>query len=81
MVGHAFGRLDRGDIGVHQNGLDSLFPQGLEGLRATIVKFTGLADFQRTRPQDENFLHHSLEMNSSNKNSVSTGPPDASGWN
>ena len=81
LVGHPFGGLHRRDVRIHEHCPDALFPQGLEGLRAAVVEFSGLADLQRARAQDENFPDHSREMNSSNRNSVSTGPPEASGWN
>ena len=55
MVGHAFGSLDRGDIGVHQNRLDALFPQGLEGLRAAVVELARLPDLQGAGAQQEHF--------------------------
>ena len=45
-VGHALGRLDGGDIGVDQNGLNAFFLESLESLRTRIVKFASLTDFE-----------------------------------
>ena len=81
FVRHALGSLDGSDVGVHEHGPDALLSEGLQGLGTTIVEFAGLADFQRARAKDKHFPDHSREMKSSNRNSVSTGPPDASGWN
>ena len=81
LVGHAFRGLDRRDVGVHEDGPDAFLAQGLEGLRTAVVEFSGLADLQRARAQDEHFPDHSRDRKSSNRNSVSTGPPEASGWN
>ena len=45
-VGHALGRLDGGNIGVDQNGLNAFFLESLESLRTRIVKFASLTDFE-----------------------------------
>ena len=49
LVGNALRGLDGCDVGVHQHTLDALLAQGFQGLRARVVKFTCLSDFQCTR--------------------------------
>ena len=56
LVGHALGGLDGGDVGVDQDGLYLLLLEGLQRLRARVVKLTRLTDGQTTRAQDENLL-------------------------
>ena len=53
LVGDALGGLHRGHVGVDQDGLYSLFPQGLEGLGAGIVELSGLAYLERARAEKE----------------------------
>ena len=47
-VGH-----DGGGVAVDQNDLVALFPQGLAGLHAGVVKLAGLTDDDGTGPDDE----------------------------
>ena len=42
LVGKAGARLDGGDVGVDEDGLNVLLLQGLDGLRPTVVELTGL---------------------------------------
>ena len=51
-VGHALARLDRRDVGVDQDDLNALLLQRLDGLRARVVEFTGLADGQTAAAVD-----------------------------
>ena len=51
-VGH-----DRGRVRVDQNDPVTLFPEGLAGLRARIIKLAGLPDDDRTRADDENRMN------------------------
>ena len=44
LVCHANGRLDGGNIWIDENGGDALLLQSLKGLRARVIKFTGLTD-------------------------------------
>ena len=46
-VCHALGRLNGGNIGVNQDGLNAFFLEGLECLRTRIVKFAGLTYLER----------------------------------
>ena len=57
LVSHSLGGLYRGNIGINQNGLDSLFLQGFEGLRTGVVKFTSLANLQCARAQEQHLLY------------------------
>ena len=57
VVGHAFRSLHRGDVGIDQYCLYALFTEGLEGLRARIVEFTGLADLQCPGAEQKHFLY------------------------
>ena len=47
-IGH-----DRGGVAVHQHHLKPLGPQGLTSLGARVIKFTGLADHNRARTQQQ----------------------------
>ena len=51
-VGH-----DRGGVAVDQNDLVALFPQGLAGLHAGVVKLAGLTDDDGAGPDDEDRLN------------------------
>ena len=51
-VGH-----DGGGVAVDQNDLVALFPQGLAGLHAGVVKLAGLTDDDGTSPDDEDRLN------------------------
>ena len=44
LVGHTFGRLHCGDIGVDEHGLDALFLQGFQGLAARVVELACLTN-------------------------------------
>ena len=55
-VGHGRVSHDRGRVGVHQDYPVALFPQGLAGLGAGIIEFTGLADDDRARTQNQDAL-------------------------
>ena len=57
LVRNAFGSLHRGDVGVDEDGLDALFAEGLEGLRAAVVEFAGLADLEGARSEHQDFLY------------------------
>ena len=85
LIGNSLGSLDRGDIGIDENGLDALFAEGFQGLRAAVVEFAGLADLEGARSEHQYFLDcgvdHNWEIKSSKMNSVSSGPLEASGWN
>ena len=52
-IGHVRIGHDRSGVGVHQHHLKAFGPQGFTGLGAGIVEFTGLADHDRTRPQQQ----------------------------
>ena len=56
LVGHSLAGLYRGDVRIDENRLDPLFLQRLEGLRTGIVEFTGLANLQRSRSQEQYFF-------------------------
>ena len=62
LVCDTFTCLNRCNIGIDEDGTDTLLTQSLEGLRTGIVKLTCLADFQSTGTQYEDFLklflHH-----------------------
>ena len=63
FVGNAFRRLNGGNVRVHENTLDALFTQSLQGLRTRVVEFTCLANLQGTATQHEylrKFLVHHL---------------------
>ena len=63
LVGNAFRRLHRRDIGIDQDGTDAFLAQGLESLRATVVEFAGLADLEGATAQYQDFaqlLFHTL---------------------
>ena len=47
-IGH-----DRGRIAIHQHHLETLGAQRLAGLGAGVIEFTGLADHDRARPQQQ----------------------------
>ena len=57
LVRHAFGGLHRGDIGVDEHRADAFLPERLERLRAAVVEFSGFADLERARAQDQDFLY------------------------
>ena len=54
LVGDAFRRLDGRDVGIDENGLDPLLPEGLERLRAAVVEFAGLADLEGAAAEYQN---------------------------
>ena len=88
LVGDVLRSLDRSDVRVDEHRVDAFLLERLERLRARVVEFPGLADLKRSRPEQDHFLylvyflHFSMFwIKSSNRNSVSTGPPEASGWN
>ena len=80
-------RLYCSDIGVDEDGMDSLFLESLQGLRSGVIKLARLADLEGTGPEEEDLLvflyvHEFRSLiKSSKKNSVSIGPPWHSGWN
>ena len=86
-ISHPLGSLHGGDVGIDEHRVDALFLQGLQGLCTTIVELSCLTYLQGSRAQKQNlfdfflFHHPNIFTNSSNKNSVSTGPEQASGWN
>jgi hypothetical protein len=45
LVGHTFGSLNRCNVRINQNGVDTFFFQSLESLRARVVEFAGFSDF------------------------------------
>ena len=51
-IGH-----DCSGVGIHKNNLISASPESLTGLGSGIIKFTGLADNNRTRTDNQNFIH------------------------
>ena len=57
FVGHSLRRLHGGDVGVDQDRADSFLPERLEGLRTAVVEFSGLADLEGARTQDQDFLY------------------------
>ena len=46
LIRNLFGSLDGGDVGIDQDGVNSLLLQCLQCLGTGIVKFTGLTDFE-----------------------------------
>ncbi len=56
LVGYSFARLDGGDVGVYQNAANTFFAQGLECLRARVVEFSGLSDFECAAAKHEHLL-------------------------
>ena len=64
LIGHALARLHRGYVGVDEYRLDAFFFQGFQRLRTGIVELAGLAYFQSSRTEKQNFLYffffHSL---------------------
>jgi hypothetical protein len=45
-VGSSFRGLHCGDVGVDQDGVHPFFFQGFDGLRPTVIKFTGFPDLK-----------------------------------
>ena len=85
-VGHILRGLYCSDIRIDQHRVDAFFLQGFQRLCSAIVELSRLSYLQCTATQQQHFLylllHHPNSFtNSSNKNSVSTGPLQASGWN
>ena len=56
LVRHLVGSLHSGDVWVHEDGLDAFLFECFEGLRAGVVKLACLANFQRSRPQEQHFV-------------------------
>jgi len=50
--------LHGGDVGVDQNSLDLFFFESLDALRTGIIEFSGLADGETSRPQDQHFTYY-----------------------
>jgi hypothetical protein len=83
-VGHSFGGLDGGDVGIDQDDAEAFLLEGFDGLAARIVELARLPDLERSRPQKQDFAglgQGSLSAKASNRKSVSFGPGAASGWN
>ncbi len=57
MVGNSLTGLHSGYVGVYQNGLDPLFPKGLQCLASGIVELSGLADLEGSRSEHQHFLY------------------------
>ena len=55
-IGELGAGLDRRDVGVDQDGLDPLFLERLDRLRAGVVELAGLADLKGSRAQDQDSL-------------------------
>ena len=55
-VGEIAARLDRGNVGVYEDRLDALLLEGLDRLRARIVKLARLADREAARSEHEHAL-------------------------
>ena len=85
LVGNAFRGLYGCDVGVYENCGQPFLAQGLQGLRSAVIELSGFSDLECSGTEDKDFFQcavcHSADMNSSNRNSVSVGPLDASGWN
>ena len=91
FIGDLLVRHDRRRVGVDQDDFHALFPDRTACLRARIVEFRRLADDNRAGADDDNLFdiwilaHIRLppirSINLSNRNPVSSGPEDASGWN
>jgi hypothetical protein len=52
-IGQPGAGLDGGDIGIDEDRLNPLFPEGLDRLRAGIVELARLADLKRARSEDQ----------------------------
>src|SRR3989344_2809309 len=75
-------RLDSSYVRIHKLRFGAFFLQGLYCLGTGVVEFARFPDFDGARPDNKNFLHFfTSAINLSNRNSVSRGPGDASGWN
>ena len=46
FVGNSFGSLDGSDVGIDQDGFNSLFTESFEGLGSGLVEFSRLADLK-----------------------------------
>ncbi|GKT92902.1 LOW QUALITY PROTEIN: hypothetical protein Ct61P_10752 [Colletotrichum tofieldiae] len=53
LVGKTLGRLDGGNIGVDENGINALLLQSLDSLGAGIIELSSLSDAETTTAQDE----------------------------
>ena len=89
-VGHAFRSLHRGNVRIDEHCFDALLFECFQRLATRIIELTGFADLQSARTEQQNFLNvrinHASDYlrrltKSSKRNSVSTGPLQASGWN
>ena len=91
LIRNVFIRHDRGGVGVNKHNLHALLMQGAAGLRAGIVKLRRLADDDGAGTDDKDFFNALIDhcsssfsimrINLSNRNDVSCGPGEASGWN
>ena len=61
LVGYTFRCLDGSDIGIDQDSLYAFLAHGLEGLGAGIVELAGLADFEGSRTQEQDFLYSGVD--------------------
>ena len=52
--------LHRSDVRVHEDGVDVLLFQRLDGLGATVIELSGLTDAQTSTSEHKNFLHLDL---------------------
>ncbi len=57
LVGHSFRGLDGSDVGVYQDGVDTVVFHRLESLGSAVVEFTGLADFECSRTEHQDFFY------------------------
>ena len=53
LIRQPLGRLDCSNVGVDQDGVDSLFLQGLDGLTSRVVELSGLTNAQTTTSQNQ----------------------------
>ena len=56
LVGKALGSLDGSDVGIDQNGVDSLFLQSLDRLTARVIELSSLSNAQTSTAQNEHLL-------------------------
>ena len=57
LVGKPLGGLHSRDVRIDEHRLDAFLLEGFKCLRTAIIEFTGLADFKRTRTEQQHFLY------------------------
>jgi hypothetical protein len=55
LVGETLGSLNRGNVGIDQDGVDAFFLERLDGLGTRVVKLSSLSDRQTSGTEHENF--------------------------